>query len=442
MDYGKAIITTLGLQEVDLLDYKIFQKDLRIEATVVQRRDQGSRCIRCNGELGNLHEWYFKIIKGPPMGVFSDVKIKLKTFRAKCSGCKKNRSCKTDWIYPKHRSMTCGFVEVSGRLMEEVSCEATARLLHSSSMQMFRVDQTRNRFLLQYYKIPNTDYDSLGADEVHFRSEQIKNRKTAWSKRWDQKWITNLVDIKQGKVLFNASGRNSKALRDCFSVLSPGQKMAVEYFASDMHDPFISEAKRQLPNAKLCVDRFHVVQGANRAFDQVRKEELKKAQEQFEKEILSGRQRFILVARDKSNLTNTEQKWIEKLRGINRAIDYGMLLVDYLHQSLDQITKADFRKSLFEWYILVRQSGLKPFRKFAKTIRSYRLHLENYIESRLTTATCEGLNNKIKTLKRMGYGYKNQTYFRHKILQRCGFLNSSSISTDHLLFKVTNPVKC
>jgi transposase len=441
MDYGKAIITVLGLQEVDLLDFKIFRKDLRIEAVVQQRRGKECRCLRCGGELGNLHEWYTKKIKGPPLGVFSQVVIKFKTFRAECRTCRGNRSCKSVWIYPKHRSMTCGFVELSGRMMEEMTCEATARLMHSSGMQMMRVDQTRMRYMAQSYKIPGIDYTALAADEVHFRSEKIRNRRSAWSKRWEQKWITNLVDAKLGKVLFNAPGRNSKALRECFSVLSSGQKMAVEYFASDMHEPFISEADKQLPNAKLCVDRFHTVQGANRAFDQVRKEEFRKAQEQFQKNILSGRRRFILVSREK-DITSTEQKWIEKLRGLNRPIDYAMLLVEYLHEALDQLSVPSFRKSLVEWYRLVRESGLKPFRKFASTIRYYRELIENYITSRLTTAVCEGINNKIKTLKRMGYGYKNKTYFRHKILQRCGFLNSSSIPTDELLFKVPNPVKC
>ena len=106
-----------------------------------------------------------------------------------------------------------------------------------------------------------------------------------------------------------------------------------------------------------------------------------------------------------------------------------MILVEHFHAILDKKEVVEFRKSLTLWYRLVRESGLKPFRKLASTIRKYRLNIESYIRSKLTTAVSEGLNNKIKVLKRMGYGYTNEQSFQLKILQRCGFLNSKFINT-------------
>ena len=87
----------------------------------------------------------------------------------------------------------------------------------------------------------------------------------------------------------------------------------------------------------------------------------------------------------------------------------------------------------------MREAKLSPLRRYAKTIRSYRKEIENYIQSRLTTAVSEGLNNKIKMLKRAAGGYKTPLYFRNKILQRCGYLNHLYIPTDHLLYEVTDP---
>ncbi|MBK7892232.1 MAG: transposase [Bdellovibrionales bacterium] len=81
----------------------------------------------------------------------------------------------------------------------------------------------------------------------------------------------------------------------------------------------------------------------------------------------------------------------------------------------------------------------EPFLKFAKTIRKYRRNIEAYITSRLTTAVAEGLNNKIKVLRRMGYGYTNPTSYCRKILQRCGYLNHLSINTDEFFYKVPAP---
>ena len=66
-------------------------------------------------------------------------------------------------------------------------------------------------------------------------------------------------------------------------------------------------------------------------------------------------------------------------------------------------------------------------------------NIEAYIKSRLTTAVAEGLNNKIKVLKRMGYGYSNPTSFCRKILQRCGYLNHLSINTDEFFYKWPAP---
>ena len=81
----------------------------------------------------------------------------------------------------------------------------------------------------------------------------------------------------------------------------------------------------------------------------------------------------------------------------------------------------------------------KPLKDFARLIRKYRLNIETYIKSHLTTAVSEGLNNIIKILNRIGYGCTNEESFMNKILQHCGYLNHLDIPTDHLLFEVPNP---
>jgi transposase len=443
MDWKKVIIQLLGLQDVVLTDAKLFQKDLRAEFVVEQNRGENSCCRKCSGPLGKIKEWFWRKAKVPPVGVYTKITIKYKTFRGWCSKCKGHRQAQIPWLHFKHRSMTVGFVETAGRLMTESTCEAAGRLMGGiHSMQMMRVDQTRMNQMLQTFKIPNVNYSSLSADEVHFKTIRLTQRKGLWAKRWDREWITNLVSVDynkkedkhEGKVLFNAVGRGTAALRDCFSVLSEGQKMAVEYFCCDMHDPFIHGAKKHLPNAKICVDRFHVVQLANKAFDQVRKDEFKRAESEFQHDMLLPSRRFILVSRDK-DLSKAELKQLDRLKTENQNINVAMILVEYIHAAFDKLNIKSFRQTLAKWYRLVRESKLQPFLRFAKTIRKYRRLIENYILSRLTTAVSEGLNNKIKALKRAGYGYSSKTYFRNKILQRAGYLNHYHIPTDHLLFK-------
>jgi len=354
VNYGKAILNFLGIQDVTITDIKIWQKRGEVEIKITQNFEK-SHCCTCGLLHSKVHEWEIKVLKAPPLGIFKTVTLKYKRLRGYCESCKKNTLCVADFIHPEFKQYTCAFAETAGRLMEETTCEAASRLLDANSKSLWSLDQWRMKYLFQFMKLPeNMDVTRLSADEVHFKSVKLE-RINLFSKFYDIKFITNLVCTSNSKVLFNAPGRDSEALEDTLSVLSKGQKLAVEYFAVDMHDPFISVIKTECPNAKICVDRFHVAQALNNGVEQV------------------------------------------------------------------------------------RESKLKSFLKFAKTIRKYRINIEAYIKSRLTTAVSEGLNNKIKVLKRMGYGYSNETSFRMKILQRCGFLNSAYIDTQHLFYSVPKP---
>lgn len=157
---------------------------------------------------------------------------------------------------------------------------------------------------------------------------------------------------------------------------------------------------------------------------------------QFNENMLEPHRRFILVSRLKK-LSKSETKLLEKLRAANKEIHTAMLLVEYFHKALDKPSIVKFRKALTAWYWVARESRLEPFIKLAKMIRKYRKQVESYIASGLTTAVAEGLNNKIKTLKKMAYGYSNKKSFLRKILQRCGFLNHQHIRTDDLFYTVT-----
>lgn len=443
MDFKQAIIGFLGLQDVVIEDLKTFKKDRRIEIKVRQCRES-CFCRRCGLQFSAVKDWDLKILRAPPLGIYQHVTIKFMQLRGYCDDCDRTAVAVVDWIHPKFESMTCGFAEVAGRLMEEITCEAVGRILFSPSKTMWDLDQHRMGIMLQYLQLPpDLDVSYLCADEVHFRTIAIKNRMGLFAKRHRPEFVTNLVCPKAGKVLFNALGRDSSALTGALSILSKGQKLSVEHFAVDMHEPFISVIRKECTNAEVCVDRFHLAQKVNEAFDKVRRSEFKRAKETkntFNENMLEPHRRFILVAREK-DLSKSEQKLLEKLRRVNESIHSAMLLVEYFHKALDRTSVKTFRQTLLTWYRIVRESRLEPFLKLAKTIRRYRRNIEAYIKSRLTTGVAEGLNNKIKVLKRMGYGYTNPTSFCRKILQRCGYLNHLSINTDEFFTRWPNPAK-
>jgi transposase len=441
MDMEQNIIEFLGIQDVNIEDIKKFKKDLRL---VIQIRQKKSECFcsKCGLQFKITKEWVLKNIKAPPVGIYQKVYLKFWQLRGYCEDCNCTSMAKVDWIHPKFESLTCGFAETAGRLMEEITCEAVGRILNADSKLMWSLDQYRMEVMLQFLTLPkDLDVSYLAADEVHFRTTRVQNRSGLFAKRWQPEFVTNLVAPLAGKVLFNAMGRDSTSLKTALNVLSSGQKLSVEKFAVDMHEAFMTTINVECPNAEICVDRFHLVQKVNEAFDKVRKSEFKKAKDNnnnFNRDMLEPHRRFILVSRQK-DLSRSEQKLLDKLRSVNQSIHTAMLLVEYFHKALDKTTIKSFRQTLKIWYLVVRDSKLEPFLKLAKTIRKYRWNIEAYIKSRLTTAVAEGLNNKIKVLKRMGYGYSNPVSFCRKILQRCGYLNHRSINTDQFFFKWPNP---
>ena len=441
MDFKYIISQFLGIQDVIIEDVKLFRKDLRAVIVARQNRKQ-CYCNQCGLQLSGVHDWIFKELKAPPLGIFTEVKLNFYQLRGNCDDCEKVILAEAEWIHPKFTSMTCSFAETAGRLMEEITCEAAARILKCNSKTLWNLDQYRMEIMMKSLRLPkNIDVSYLCADEVHFRTIKLTNRKGLFAKRRRPEFITNLVCPSEGKVLFNGPGRDSESLRQAMLILSPGQLLAVEQFAVDMHEAFITVIKEKCPNAEVVIDRFHLAQKVNEAFDKLRKSEFRKAQKRkdiFTEGMLEPHRRFILMSRD-ADLSQSEMKLIDRLRHANHEIHAGMLLVETFHKALDQKKIKDFRKVLLRWYLLCRNAKLEPFLQFAKTLRKYRKNIEAYINSRLTTAVIEGLNNKIKVLKRMGYGYSNPVSFMRKILQRCGYLNHQSINTDEFFYRMPNP---
>lgn len=432
MNIWKIISEFLGIQGVFFEDIRQYKRDHRAEIKVRLRRDHFF-CRDCGLELGKIKDWQFKVVQAPPLGIYQKIRITVHFPRAWCECCEKNKPAALPWIHKVFPSMTCGFAETCGRLMEETTCRATSRIMKTSARKMWELDEYRMQRMLERLRLPpEVDFSFLSVDEVHFRTI-LKERKNIFSKKREPLFVTNLVSYGNSKVLFNAMGRDSVAIEDCLLGLSKGQKLAVEGIAVDMHEPYISVIKTELPNALICVDRFHLAQSINKCFDKLRKLELKKAKDQFTQGMLAPSRRFILMEKEKK-LVKTEKKLLDKLRKLNTNIHNGMLIVEYFHKLLDKKNLKSFRKSLTNWYQLVRQSRIPVFRKFAKQVRRYRSNIEAYILTRLTTSVSEGLNNKIKTLKKMGYGYTNDWSFRLKILQRCGYLNHNWIKTDKWLY--------
>ena len=435
MDFKNLIIECLGLQDVTIESYTIDKENLSLTLTVRQNRES-CRCHHCNSSLQYVREWKERKVRGPALGAFLYVEIIVLQLRATCSICMDQvRSAAIPFVHPNFQNLTLSLCELAGRWMEELPCAAVARFFKLNSKTMWDLDQRRMKMMKPLMAFPkDISFVKMSADEVHFRTMPKVNSST----RPEIKFITNLVCFSESKVLSNAPGRDSRSLLKCLQVLSPEQRAEIKFFSVDMHDPFILIIKKFCPNAQICVDRFHLAQKVNDTFDDLRKAEFKladAANDKFQLKMLAPHRRFVLVEWEKT-LNKSDLKMLDQLKKINKNILNGMILVEYFHNLLDKTKVEEFRKSLTLWYRLVRESGIKPFKKLAKLIKKNRKYIEAYIISGLTTAKSEGLNNKIKVLRRSGYGYTNEQSYMDKILQRCGYLNSRFIKTSDWFWRI------
>ncbi len=428
MDFRNLIIECLGLQDVVVESFDIDRENLKLTLTVRQEKER-CRCHNCDTPLQYVREWKERKIRGPAMGAFLYVEIILFQLRATCAICMDRvRSAAVPFVHPNFQNLTLSLCELAGRWMEELPCAAVARFFNLNSKTMWDLDQVRMKIMKPLMVFPEgISFVKMSADEVHFRTMPKVNSST----RPEIKFVTNLVCSAESKVLANAPGRDSRSLLACLKALTPEQRAEIQFFAVDMHDPFIMIIKKLCPKAQICVDRFHLAQKVNDAFDELRKAEFKladAANDKFQLKMLAPHRRFVLVEREKK-LNKSDLKMLDQLKKINKNILNGMILVEYFHNVLDKTDIKEFRKSLKLWYQLARESALKPFKKLALMIKKNRTYIEAYIASGLTTAKSEGLNNKIKVLRRSGYGYTNEQSYMDKILQRCGYLNSRFINT-------------
>ena len=243
----------------------------------------------------------------------------------------------------------------------------------------------------------------------------------AWQK-W-HRYVTNVVDIEKRKVIWNHNGRGKAVLSTFYRTLGSEGCQSIKAVASDGAKGFLSATKTHAPDALIVLDHFHVKKYLNDAVDTVRKEELKKARQQNNEEaaqILHCNKRFILM---QNKVTSRKQNLLEQLATLNHRVYQAMLLKEQFLSVYSAPERKTARRNLKDWIVAAIESELPSFIELGYKFFRKRNYVLNYFLHKITTAISEGINNKIKRLSRMAYGYKDVKYFLLKIHQHCGLLN-------------------
>jgi transposase len=210
-------------------------------------------------------------------------------------------------------------------------------------------------------------------------------------------------------VLAVLKGREKKTIVDFLKTIPKHLQETVEEVCSDLYEGFINAVEEVLPQAKVVADRFHVAKLYRAAVDELRKIEQKELKQILKKDEYAGLKGVLWMLRKRrENLESEEKEILDLLFDASPLLRKAYQLREKLTRIFDkEHTKESGRRAIRRWMTEVRESGLDCFDKFLATLEERMDIITNYFISRSSSGWVEGLNNKIKVLKRRSYGIRN-----------------------------------
>lgn len=233
------------------------------------------------------------------------------------------------------------------------------------------------------------------------------------------------------KTIDILSNRRKDYLIKYFTTVN--NRKQVKYVICDMYEPYLIVTKVMFPNAKYVVDRFHYVEYIMDALDNIRI----KIQKEYnyntnEYRLLKNKKNVSLLRkysedidwftqtvryRNKTKIYKYPLDILNEIFDINEEIKRGYELKELFLQIINNSTYKTAKIDLECWIDLCRESEIEEFIEASNTIENWLEYIVNsFIDKRFTNGYTEGLNNKIKTLKRMGFGYKKFEIFRGRLM--------------------------
>ena len=225
------------------------------------------------------------------------------------------------------------------------------------------------------------------------------------------KYMTIITDISTGQIIHAVEGRNEEALRPFLKLLSKKAKR-LKGIGIDMSAAYSSSIKQHLPHVSIIFDRFHITKLLNNTIDKIRRSEYANCQNKGLR-VLKG-QRFLLL-RNFVDLENDQKSSLQKLLEINESLSIAHSMKEQFRLFWQSGTRTEGARFLGWWIIQAIESGVELLAKTARTLLYHYEGLLSYFEHGIDNGKAEGINNKIKVLKRQAYGFRDQEYFKLRL---------------------------
>ena len=229
------------------------------------------------------------------------------------------------------------------------------------------------------------------------------------------RYLTVVMDLESGAVVFVGDGKGADALKPFWKRLRPsGAK--VEAVAMDMSAAYRAAVTTNLPKAKIVFDHFHVVKLFNEKLSDLRRALYREATEVQHKEVLKGTRWLLLKNAENLDEEKDEKKRLKEALALNEPLSVAYYMKEDLRRFWQQPGKRFATTFLDGWIRRAEASGIRILQEMAKTLAAHRSGLLAYHDVMITSGPMEGTNNKIKTMKRQAYGFRDLEFFKLKIL--------------------------
>jgi transposase len=307
------------------------------------------------------------------------------------------RRVKVTFAGPRRR-YTRGFARYVLELSRHMTIKHVAEHL-GASWDMIKEIQ-KMHLERHYARPPLAHLRKLAIDEIATRKGYV--------------YMTVVLDLESGVVVFVGDGKGADSLLPFWKRLR-ASRARIQAVAIDMSQAYIKAVETHLPNADLVFDRFHIVKLLNDKLTQLRRELYREAKDKLHKDVLKGTRWLLLKHPENLDESRSEPARLEEALHLNASLATAYYLKDDLRQLWEQPHRTAARNFVTSWYLRAMQSGIRVMQQFARTLGGGLLGIMNWFRHPISTGPLEGANNKIKTMKRQAYGFRDQEFFKLKI---------------------------
>lgn len=356
-------------------------------------------CGGCGQRCTSIHDTTERWVRDLPL-LDADTTLLVHRVRVACPHCGPKLE-RLAWLEPYAR-VTTRLAESVARLCQVLPIRHAANYFDLDWKTVKRIDKA---YLLR--TLGDVNLDGL---------EQIAMDEFAIQK--GHRYATVIIEPASRRVLWVGRGHGKEDVRPFFELLGPERCAKLRAVAMDMCPAYESEVKAHCPDATIVYDLFHVVAKYGReVIDRVRVAEAKSYHECNPNRKLIKSARWLLL-RNKENVElDSDRVKLDELLAANRRLFTVYVLKDDLKE-LWRYRHVGYAQRFFtQWYNRAIRSRIEPLKRFAVRLKGFLPGILSHCRYPLHTSVLEGINNKIKVIKRMAYGYRDDTYFFLKIRQ-------------------------